>query len=40
MIEAPAAYRTDRNALFFTPCVAQGSERDLYEAIGRCAFSF
>ena len=28
MIEAPAAYRTDRNALFFTPCVAQGSERD------------
>ena len=28
MIEAPAAYRTDRNALFFTPCVAQDSERD------------
>ena len=27
MIEAPAAYRTDRNVLFFTPCVAQGSER-------------
>ena len=27
MIEAPAAYRTDRNALFFTPCVAQGSKR-------------
>ena len=27
MIEAPAAYRTDRNALFFIPGVAQGSER-------------
>ena len=25
---------------FFAPCVAQDSERDLYEAIGRCAFSF
>jgi len=40
MIEAPAAYRTDRNALFFTPCVTQGPERDLYEAIGRCAVLF
>ena len=28
MIEAPAAYRTDRNALFFASCVAQESERD------------
>jgi len=28
MIEAPAAHRTDRNTLFFTPCVAQGSKRD------------
>ena len=27
MIEAPAAHRTDQNALFFTPCVAQDSKR-------------